>query len=171
MRGYVQVYTGNGKGKTTAALGLAMRAVGSGLKVFIAQFMKGIDYSELHVMDRFKGDIVLKQYGRNCFVYDTSDELDINIAQNGFEASRHALLSGNYDVIIMDEANIAVHYNLLTIEQLLSLIDKRPENVELVLTGRYATSQIIERADLVTEMNEIKHYFQNGVNARPGIES
>ena len=170
-KGYIQVYTGNGKGKTTAALGLTLRAVGAGLKVFIAQFMKGIEYSELHAIERFADSVTLKQYGRNSFIHDIPDQQDIEMANLGLQESHEAIQSGKYDIVILDEANVAVHFQLFPVQKLLDLMDEKPDHVELVITGRYADPKVIEKADLVTEMCEIKHYYQNGVMARKGIES
>jgi len=171
MKGYVQVYTGDGKGKTTAALGLALRAAGAGLKVFIAQFVKGMVYSELVSMQRFDDLITLKQYGRTCFIDGEPEQADIDAAQAGFTELSRAVLSGEYDLVIIDEANIAIYYNLFMAEELLQLIDKKPAHVEMVITGRKADAKIVARADLVTEMKEIKHYYTRGVQARKGIEN
>jgi cob(I)alamin adenosyltransferase len=170
MKGYVQVYTGDGKGKTTAALGLALRAAGAGLKVLIAQFVKGQPYSELNAIAHFSDLITLKQYGRQRFIRNTPEPEDIRVAREGLEEVRHLLISGEYNVVILDEANIAVHYRLFSVEQLLELIDAKPEDVELIITGRYADNRIVEKADLVTEMKEVKHYYKRGVEARKGIE-
>ncbi|SPD71735.1 conserved hypothetical protein [uncultured Desulfobacterium sp.] len=170
MKGYVQVYTGDGKGKTTAALGLAMRAAGAGLRVYIAQFVKGMKYAELITLARLSENITLKQYGRNCFIKNSPQEEDIRIAQEGLREVKEIMLSGNYDVVILDEANIATFYNLFSVEDLINFINEKPEGVELVITGRKADPMIIDRADLVTEMKEIKHYYKDGVQARDGIE-
>lgn len=170
MKGYVQVYTGEGKGKTTAAFGLALRAAGAGMRVFIAQFVKGLEYSELNALKRFDDLIELKQYGRGCFIFEKPEKDDIAAAQKGLEELKHVISSGEYHVVILDEVNIATHYNLLSVEDLLELIRIKPEHVEIVITGRYADEKIIDRADLVTEMKEIKHYYSKGVEARKGIE-
>jgi len=170
-RGYVHVYTGNGKGKTTAALGLAMRAAGAGFRVFIGQFVKGMDYSELHSFARLSDQITLKQYGRQCFIYNEPEMDDVLVARQGLEEVRQAIASGDYQLVIMDEANIAIHYNLFSVNELLELIETKPEHVELVITGRYMDARIVEHADLVTEMREVKHYYTQGVPARVGIES
>ena len=170
MKGYVQVYTGDGKGKTTAAFGLALRAAGAGLKVFIAQFVKGMRYSELDSIKRFSDLITLKQYGRGCFINQDPTEEDIKLVRAGLEEVRGILVSGEYQLVIMDEANIAVHYNLFTADDLVALIDVRPDGVELVITGRYARQSVLDKADLVTEMREVKHYYNQGVMAREGIE-
>ncbi len=170
MQGCVQVYTGDGKGKTTAALGLALRAVGAGLKVYLAQFVKGMHYSELDALARLDDSITVKQYGRDCFIYEQPDEKDIQAARDGLEETRRIMSSGAYDMIILDEANIATYYNLFSVDDLLGFINAKPDGVELVITGRKADERIIERADLVTEMKEIKHYYTKGVQARSGIE-
>jgi cob(I)alamin adenosyltransferase len=170
MKGYVQVYTGDGKGKTTAALGLALRAAGAGLKVYIAQFVKGMEYSELKSLRNFSDSIVVKQYGRDCFIYKQPEEEDRRLAQEGLKDVYNVMCSGQYHLVILDEANIATHFNLFSVEDLLDLIHGKPENVEIVITGRRADPRIIEEADLVTEMREIKHYYHKGVQAREGIE-
>ncbi len=169
-RGCVQVYTGDGKGKTTAALGLALRAAGAGLRVFIAQFMKSRDCGELHAFEKLSDQIAIKQYGREGFIHGEPDEEDIRAAREGLEEARLAIQSGDYDLVILDEANVAVHFELFSIDDLLAAIDERPEHVELVITGRKAHPRLIERADLVTEMREVKHYYQDGLSARRGIE-
>jgi cob(I)alamin adenosyltransferase len=170
MKGYVQVYTGNGKGKTTAALGLALRAVGAGHKVFIGQFVKGMVYSELESLDRLSDQITVRQYGRDVFIRNNPKPEDIEKAQAGLEEVRKASSSGEYQLVILDEANIATSYKLIAVEDLLELIENRHEGTELVITGRNADPQLIEKADLVTEMKEIKHYYKKGVKARKGIE-
>lgn len=170
MKGYVHVYTGNGKGKTTAALGLALRAVGAGFKVYIAQFVKGMRYSEINALDKMPDSIAVKQYGRSCFINRNPEEEDIRAAQEGLKEVKEIMCSGKYQMIILDEANIATRYNLFSVEELLEFIRAKPEDVELVITGRTADPRIIEEADLVTEMKEIKHYYQKGVQARDGIE-
>ncbi len=170
-RGYVQVYTGDGKGKTTAALGLALRAAGAGLRVFIAQFVKGMEYSELHALERFSDLIEVRQYGRSCFIEREAEPEDIEAARAGLAEVRGEMLSGEWDVVVLDEANIATHFELFPVEDLLAVIAERPERVELVITGRRADPRVIAAADLVTEMREVRHYYQHGVKARKGIES
>jgi cob(I)alamin adenosyltransferase len=170
MKGYIQVYTGNGKGKTTAALGLAIRAAGAGLKVFIAQFIKMGEYSEIKALKRFKDLITVQQFGKGRFIKGKPSASDIESAQKGLEKIRAAFTSGQHDVVIMEEANVAANLGLLSVEDILKIMAEKPENVELVITGRGADIRIIEKADLVTEMKEIKHYFQKGVKARIGIE-
>jgi len=170
MKGYIQVYTGNGKGKTTAAFGLALRAAGAGLKIFIAQFVKNAKYSEIKAFERLGDAITLRQYGRGDFLNRKPDEADRRAAREGLKEVRELMLSGLYDVIILDEVNIAAYYDLFSVEDLLAFMEARPDHVELVLTGRKADPRIIEAADLVTEMVEAKHYYRQGVEARVGIE-
>ncbi len=147
-----------------------MRAAGAGLKVYVAQFVKGMHYSELDALERFKDSITVRQYGRDCFIFKNPDQKDIQAARKGLEEVKQIMSSGAYDMIILDEANIATYYNLFSVEDLIDFIDAKPVNVELVITGRRADERIIERADLVTEMKEIKHYYTKGVQARDGIE-
>lgn len=170
MKGYIQVYTGNGKGKTTAAFGLALRAVGAGKKVFIAQFVKGLEYSEIKAVEQFLPAVTLRQYGLGCFIIKSPTDEDIKCAKEGLNEVAEIILSGKYDIIILDEANIAIHYNLFSAEDLIQAISAKDEKTEIVITGRYACQQIIDIADLVTEMKEVKHYYQKGVEARVGIE-
>jgi cob(I)alamin adenosyltransferase len=170
MKGYIQVYTGDGKGKTTAALGLAMRAYGAGLNVYIAQFVKGMKYSEQETFRVLSERLTVKQYGRGCFIKGDPTEEDVKAARSGLKEVREIMHSGKYQVIILDEANIATYYNLISVDDLLALIADKPDDIELIITGRRADPKIIEAADLVTEMKEIKHYYQKGVMAREGIE-
>jgi len=169
-KGYVQVYTGEGKGKTTAALGLAVRAAGAGLRVFIGQFMKGRPCSEHAALKRFDDLIELHQYGEPHFVCGAPSAADRGNARKGFDELVNAVKSGRYDLVVMEEINSAVHHGLLPLDPVLELLRTRPESVELVLTGRHAAPELIEGADLVTEMREIKHYYRQGVQARSGIE-
>lgn len=170
MKGYVQVYTGNGKGKTTAALGLGLRAAGAGLRVYVAQFVKGMKYSELDILEKLSDSITIRQYGRDCFIFKKPEEEDIRAAREGLKEVKEVMCSGKYDVIVLDEANIATYYNLFSVDDLLDFIRSKPEDIELVITGRMADPMVIEEADLVTEMKEIKHYYQKGIQARDGIE-
>lgn len=170
MQGYVQVYTGDGKGKTTAALGLAMRAAGAGLNVFIGQFIKSMAYSEIKALERFSDRITLRQFGRGCFIRGNPCQADKDVARQALDAVGAALQSGDYDVVIADEANVACQCRIVTEDDLLALIAARPDHVELVLTGRGAPPSVIAQADLVTEMQAVKHYYQKGVKAREGIE-
>jgi cob(I)alamin adenosyltransferase len=169
-RGYIQVYTGNGKGKTTAALGLTLRAAGAGKKVFIAQFVKGQRYSEVKAIEQFLPMVEIKQYGLNCFIRNKPAKADIDAAQTGLREIKEIILSGKYDVVVLDEANIAVYYGLFSTQELIDIIKQKPTETEIVITGRYAAPELIEVADLVTEMKEIKHYYTQGVEARIGIE-
>ena len=170
MKGYVQVYTGNGKGKTTAAFGLALRAAGAGLRVYIAQFAKGMCYSELEALARFSDLITIQQYGRDCFVGPDLSEQDIQAAQQGLAQVREHVTDTHWDVVILDEATIATQLGLFSVDELLDLIDTKPDSTEIIITGRHADPRITARADLVTEMREVKHYYAAGVWARPGIE-
>ncbi|MFO8085574.1 MAG: cob(I)yrinic acid a,c-diamide adenosyltransferase [Desulfobacterales bacterium] len=171
MKGYVQIYTGEGKGKTTAALGLAIRAAGAGLKVFIGQFIKTGDYSEIKALkERFSDVIVIEQFGAGGFIRSKPLPEHIRAASKGLERIREIMASGQYQIIICEEANVAVSMGLIGVDDLLDLIAKKPENVEMVFTGRNADPRLLEAADLVTEMREIKHYFSKGVKARVGIE-
>ncbi len=171
-KGYIQVYTGNGKGKTTAALGLALRAVGRGLRVMMIQFSKGQhDYGELKAAERLAPYLTIVQMGRDTFISkDHPDPVDFQLAQKGFGAAREAIESRTYDIVILDEINVAVDYGLVALSDLLNLLDHKPDEVEIILTGRNAKPEVIERAHLVTEMVEIKHYYTQGVPARKGIE-
>ena len=149
---------------------MAVRAVGAGLKVFMGQFVKGMEYSELKSLERLSPQMKVKQYGREKFVHGNPTEEDIAAARAGYDEIREIIKSGQYDLVILDEANIAVYFKLLSVEDLLALIDEKPKSVELVFTGRKADPKLIEKADLVTEMKEIKHYYGEGILAREGIE-
>jgi len=169
-RGYVQVYTGDGKGKTTAALGLALRAAGSGLRTYIGQFMKGQRYGELDAV-RLVAAITLEQYGDpRCIHREEVTPQHIAQAREGLAKVRDAMLSGMYDIVVLDEVNVAIWFGLLSVAEVLALLEERPPYVEIILTGRRAPQELIERADLVTEMREVKHYYVQGVSARVGIE-
>lgn len=169
-RGYIQVYTGNGKGKTTAAIGLAIRAAGAGLKVFIAQFIKMGDYSEIKALKRFSDLITVEQFGLGRFTDGKPLPEDIAAAQKGLKRIKSIMAAEEYKVIILEEANVAAKFGLIRVQDLLGLIINKPYDIELVITGRYASARVIENADLVTEMMPIKHYFEKGVPARVGIE-
>lgn len=170
MKGYLQVYTGDGKGKTTAALGLSLRAAGAGLKVYIAQFLKQGHYSEIKALKQFSDTIVLEQFGLGEFVKGQPTQAEMNAARDGLEKARERLSSGDYDMVILEEANVAVAIGLFSIKDLMDIIRQKPDHVELVITGRGAAPEVIEKADLVTEMKAVKHYFEKGVQARIGIE-
>ncbi len=171
-RGLIQVYTGNGKGKTTAALGLALRAVGRGLKVCMIQFIKGGGaYGEHHAATRLFPELTIVQTGRDGWIHrDRLDPVDIRIAAETLDLARLALLGCQYDMVILDEINGAAWFGLIETEAILELMAAKPAQVELVLTGRSADARVVAAADLVTEMHEIKHYFTAGVPARIGIE-
>lgn len=168
-RGYVHIYTGNGKGKTTAALGLAMRAAGAGMHVFIAQFAKGMESSELRAFSRLSDRVVVRQFGLPRFTR-LPTRADAQSASRGMQEIEAAIRSGEYGMVVLDEANIAVLLGLIRLEWLLSLIESKSDAMELVITGQGADPRLIERADLVTEMREIKHYYRQGILARVGIE-
>jgi cob(I)alamin adenosyltransferase len=172
FQGQIQVYTGNGKGKTTAALGLALRAAGSGFRTYIGQFCKGQKYGELESIKRLAPLVTIEQFGRKTFMHikDPADPADVRMARRGLARSREAMLSGRYDIVVLDEILIALFFHLLKEEKVLALMAERPAAVELVLTGRYAPPAIVRRAGLVTEMKERKHYYAKGVEARVGIE-
>ena len=169
--GLVQVYTGDGKGKTSAAFGLALRAVGRGLKVYIIQFIKGgFDYGELYIVDKLP-NLTLKAFGRGRFITEKPPEKeDMNLAQEALALAEEVVRNGEYDIVILDEINVALNLRLISLEKILELIKNKPQHVELVLTGRYAPPEIIETADLVTEMREVKHPFNKGHQARKEIE-
>jgi cob(I)alamin adenosyltransferase len=171
MQGFVQVYTGDGKGKTTAALGLAMRAAGAGLRVYIGQFIKSADYSELTTLQRLADCITVQQFGRGCFLLTEPSQADIDAAHAALAAIDAVLTSGAFDLVIADEINVACALGLINEQDILNLMTRRPLSVELVLTGRGAPASVLARADLVTEMRPIKHYYEQGVLARKGIES
>lgn len=191
-KGYVQVYTGNGKGKTTAALGITMRASGAGKKIAFIQFMKALGYSEQKILPTLPGvtwktlgkpffiakagsisDEDLAQYGGGCVVFEEGNppEEYVKMISEGFADAKEMVLSGEYDMVVLDEINCAMFFGLIDISEVLDLIKNKPVHTELILTGRCAPDGIIEAADLVTEMREIKHYYNEGVQARTGIEN
>lgn len=171
MTGYCHIYTGDGKGKTTAALGLALRAAGAGIRVYIAQFLKGgMESCELHALERLSDLITVERFGRECFIMDTPQEEDFTLAKQGIETVKEVLRKGKYGMVILDEVNCAVHLGLIDVGDITEIIEKKPQALEIILTGRHAHETIIEKADLVTEMVEVKHYYKKGVQARKGIE-
>lgn len=170
QQGKIQVYTGNGKGKTTAAVGLAVRAAGSGLRVYFGQFMKNNRTGELDSFAKLDGRVTFEQYGTGNELEAVDQAADAEAAQAGLEAAQLALGSEAYDVVVLDEANIADHLGYFEPGALVRLMREKPASVELILTGRYASDEILAEADLVTEMREIKHYFATGTPARCGIE-
>lgn len=170
MKGYIHVYTGDGKGKTTAALGLSLRAICAGKSVYFGQFMKGMDYSELKAVD-YLPNLNIKQFGSTRFILNSATAEDIELAAAGLSEISKVLSSGDYDVVVLDELNVALFYKLFTLEEVVEVIKNRHKKVEVIITGRKADPAIIDLADLVTEMKEVKHYYNEGVMARKGIES
>ncbi len=169
--GLVQVFTGNGRGKTTAALGTVLRAVGQGLRVHIIHFMKGTyPYGEQKALT-YLPNVTVSRFGKLDFVDPNNiKEDEREEARKALEAGREAIHSGNYDIVVLDEVNIASGWGLVPVEKVIELIEEKPDDVELILTGRYADQRLIEAADLVTEMVEIKHPYQQGIKARQGFE-
>lgn len=165
----VHIYTGTGKGKTTAAFGLAVRAAGAGLKVCIYQFIKGSPYSENNIFDHI--DMInIEQCGRGCFIKGKPGPKDIECAERGFKKACASIHSGKYDLVILDEINIALKLELIKASEVIDMIKDKPSSVELVLTGRYCPKSLLKYADLVTEMRKVKHPFDKGILARKGIE-
>ena len=167
--GYVQINTGNGKGKTTAAFGTSLRMLIRGKSVFFGQFIKGTDTAELAMPKHFP-DFTIKQFGKGCFVGRKPDEEDIRMAHEGLKVAAEALKSGRYGLVVLDEVNVAVSVGLLTAAEVLDAVKNRAEGTEVIMTGRDAPSEFIEYADLVTEMKKVKHYLDEGISARKGIE-
>jgi len=173
FKGLIQVYTGNGKGKTTAALGLALRAAGRGMKTYMAQFLKQGEYGELLAVARhLSGLVTIEQFGLPEFHHSEKgvSVAEVRAAENGLAAVAAALDSGTYRIVVMDEINTLLHFGIVPPEPVLRLMEQKPGGVELVLTGRYAPQAVLDRADLVTEMLEVRHYYQKGTQARTGIE-
>lgn len=168
-KGYVHVYTGNGKGKSTAAFGLALRAGCYGKKVYIGQFVKSMKYNETKV-ENLMDNINIEQLGRDCFIFRDPEQADIDIAIEGLAKVEKHLKGDYYDMVILDEVTIALYFKLFTVEELMRVIKERNPRIEVVVTGRYAPQELIDMADLVSEMKEIKHYYEQGIEAREGIE-
>jgi len=169
-KGYIHIYTGDGKGKTTAAIGLAIRAAGYGMKTYIGQFMKGQHYGELTAL-RDHPYITIEQYGDvDCVHREEITQKHVDQAQQGLKQVRKAMHSHQYDIIILDEINVAVWFDLIAVEDVLELLNERPKHIEFILTGRRAPKALMEIADLVSDIKEIKHYYNQGVKARTGIE-
>ncbi|MFQ6080704.1 MAG: cob(I)yrinic acid a,c-diamide adenosyltransferase [Candidatus Bathyarchaeia archaeon] len=170
-KGLIQVYTGNGKGKTSAAFGLALRAIGRGLKVYVIQFIKGgFDYGELYVVKRLP-NFKVAAFGRGKFITEMPPtEQDVKLAREAFDLAQEVVSGGEYDVVVLDEVNVALNLRLIGVEEVIHLIKNKPKHVELILTGRYAPPEVIGAADLVTEMREIKHPYTRGISPRKGIE-
>lgn len=171
-QGLIQIYTGNAKGKSTAAFGLAVRAAGHGFKVVVIQFMKtGAYYGEVNGLKRLAPEVELYSYGKEGFVHRRGvTPEDISLAHEALAHGERALLDPETDILILDEINNALYFQLLTVEEVLNLLDKKPEHVEVVMTGRNAPQELVEKAHLVTEMKEIKHPFHQGIDSRKGIE-
>jgi cob(I)alamin adenosyltransferase len=170
-RGLIAIYTGDGKGKTTAALGTVIRALGHGHKVFIAFFLKGdYPYGERNTLARLP-NVTFASFGTLKFIdpQNVTDEERSEVAK-AFETARQAVLSTEYDLVLLDEINLAIYWKLISLEEVVRLIKDKPEKVELILTGRKADEQLIKLADLVTECRPIKHPYDAGIQARPGIE-
>jgi len=172
FKGLIQVYTGNGKGKTTAALGLALRAVGHRFKVLVVQFLKGgVGYGELRSAKRLSPYLTIVPMGREHFVNKKDPHpIDRRWAKKGWELAKRSVQSQKYQLVILDEINVAVEYGMVPVKELLALMKSKPKNVELVLTGRWARPEVLRGADLVTEMREKKHYYRKGIECRVGIE-
>lgn len=172
-KGYIQIYTGNGKGKSTAAIGQAVRAAGYGLRTYIAQFMKEYPYNELKSLELLSEWITIEQFAGDDFVYrkELPSKVEMDKARRGLETAKAKMLKGQYDLIILDEILVSIHFGLFNDEEVMTFMKMKPDNVELILTGRYCPDKILDAADLVTEMKVIKHYYQEGVLARRGIES
>lgn len=171
--GFIQIYTGNGKGKTTAAIGQAVRAAGAGFKSYIIQFMKDFPYSELKSLQHLSNWITIEQVGKDDYVFrkELPPKEEIEKAKQALESAKQKMLGGEFNLIILDEVCVAIYFDLFTAEDVLLFLDAKPKNVELILTGRYCPKILIDRADLVTEMKEEKHYYQKGILSRRGIDS
>lgn len=171
-KGLIQVYTGAGKGKTTAALGQALRALGHGLNVYVIQFMKGnIEYGELEMARRLAPQFTLRQMGRETFVDKKNpDPKDIGLARKALDLAKECVEKNVCDILILDEINVALDFKLIPLDEVLEILDRKPPGMEMILTGRNAPKAVLDRADLVTEMVEVKHYFKKGIPARVGIE-
>lgn len=169
QKGYLHVYTGNGKGKTTAAFGLALRAVCAGRQVYVGQFVKSMKYNETKIAEHFSS-IRIEQLGRGCYINKEPEAVDIRMAKAALNHCADIMRSGDYDLVILDELNIAIHLGLVELDDVLDAIRSRRPDVEVVVTGRYAPQELIDMADLVTEMKEVKHYYQQGVLSRNGID-
>ena len=171
--GFTQIYTGNGKGKTTAAIGQTLRAAGAGYRSLIIQFMKEFPYSELQSIKYLDELIVIEQYAGDDFVYKKKLPSDEEKAKaiKGLERAEEEFTKDNYDIIVLDEVLVSIYFKLIELEDVIKIIRKKPKNKELILTGRYCPQELVDLADLVTEMNEVKHYYTKGITSRKGIES
>ena len=170
-KGLVIVITGNGKGKTTAAFGQALRAIGQGYKVFVLQFMKGRKYGEFIAAEKYLPHLTIRMSGLDSFVMrDNPATIDIELAQKGLDVAQKAIKSGKYDMVILDEINVALDFKLIALSEVIELIKNKPANLDLILTGRYAPKEIIKLADTVSEIQEVKHHYNAGIKDRAGIE-
>lgn len=170
-KGLIIVITGNGKGKTTSAFGQALRAIGQGYKVFILQFMKGREYGEFIAAEKYLPNLTIRKSGLDSFVMRGKPAaIDIELAQKGLDTARKAIMSGKYDMVILDEINVALDFKLIKLKEVLELIKSKPPVLNLILTGRYAAKEIIKIADTVSEVQEIKHHYNAGIKDRAGIE-
>lgn len=170
MQNYIHVYTGDGKGKTTASLGVVLRTLGFGKKVLFAQFTKCGEYSEIKALSKFKDQVICLQFGKKDFIYKNPSAKDISEAVEGWEKICATVAGSKFDLIVLDELNIALYYQLLDEQKVISTLVEFKKDSEIIITGREASSNILELADLVTEMKEVKHYYTKGVQAREGIE-
>lgn len=170
-KGLVQVYTGNGKGKTTAAFGQALRAVGQGYRVCVIQFMKGRKYGEFIAAQKCLPNLTIHLAGLDSFVMRANPApVDIELARQGLDLARRTIASGDYDMVILDELNVAADFGLIPLDDIIDLIRSKPAPLDLILTGRYAPSEIIAIADTVSEIKEVRHHYHAGVKERAGIE-
>ncbi len=170
-RGLVMVITGNGKGKTTSAFGQILRAIGQGYQVCMIQFMKGRKYGEIIACEKYLPHITFYQFGLDSFVMrENSAQVDIDLACQGLEKAKEVIQNGKYNMVILDEINVAVDFDLISEEAVLDLVKNKPPELDLILTGRYASKKLIDIADLVSEVTEIKHHYNAGIKDRPGIE-
>jgi cob(I)alamin adenosyltransferase len=170
-KGLVMVITGNGKGKTTAAFGQALRAIGQGYKVFVLQFMKGRKYGEFIAAERYLPHLTIRMSGLDSFVMrDNPAAIDVELAHKGLDTAQKAINSGEYDMVILDEVNVALDFKLIDLQKVIKLIKNKPAELDLILTGRYAPPEIIKLADTVSEVQEVKHHYKSGIKDRAGIE-
>jgi cob(I)alamin adenosyltransferase len=170
-KGLVQVYTGNGKGKTTAAFGQALRAIGQDYRVCVIQFMKGRKYGEFLAGEKYLPNLTLHLAGLDSFVMrENPAPLDIELARRGLTLAREAITSGDYDMVILDELNVAADFKLIPLADVIDLIKNKPATVDLILTGRYAPPEVVALADTVSEIREVRHHYNTGIKERAGIE-
>lgn len=167
--GQIHLYTGNGKGKTTAAFGVALRTLCCGRKVYVGQFVKNVKYVECGLMEYFK-ELTIEQFGKGCFIGREPDAEDVNLVRKGIDSCAEKLRSGDYDLVILDELTIAIHYSVVPVEDVIAMLNDRHPKTEVIIAGRYAPEELYEIADLVTEMQEVKHYYQKGLISRRGID-